>query len=277
MDTEEILPVGIIHQLLANVHAQSAQIMTELTQGKDWDESAYHFLFHETPEEQDAFFALMEISWKAFYERIGKPVQQAVPASVRRLIRSLVDQSFTNPTRPEVELMTLTCYCLNQLKYSGKFNALADPSQHYTLSAARIERVNAAILRKAIPPYKGKPVDILAAKEPMLSVVDLDIIMRALFHALLEISFDWHYFDSWLASITGFYQIQQYRPEKLDDIIDESDFDIGSEFYRNGELFLARVFKEAQQEMPPSEVLAYFDVYKRWPKGYPPKKEDYLL
>ncbi len=277
MDTEAILPEAIIRRLLTKVHAQAGSIIAELTQGKDWEKSVYHFLFYETPEEQDAFFALMEISWKAFYERIGKPVQQAVPASVRKVIRSLVDQSFPNPPRPEVELMTLTCYCLNHLKYSGKFYALADPSQHYTLSAARIERVNAAILRKAIPPYKGKLVDILDAKEPMLSEVDLDSIMRALFNALLEISFDWHYFDSWLANLTSFYQIQQYRPEKLDDIIDESGFAISPEFYQNGELFLAKEFKEAQQEMPPREVLAYFDVYKRWPRGYPPEIEDYLL
>lgn len=196
---------------------------------------------------------------------------------MRKKIRALVDYANRPPTIPEVELMSLVCYCLQDLKLSGYFYAQADPAQLYTLSPLRIERVSKAVLKEAIPSYNETMGNILPNKRSILAEVDLDIIIRALFHALREMAYDWKYFDSWLAYITAIYQIKQYRPELLHDFIDDSEIAISRELYENPKLFVETEFKEATQAMPSTEVLAYFDVYKRWPQGYPPKKEDYLL
>ena len=35
------------------------------------------------------------------------------------------------------------------------------------------------------------------------------------------------------------------------------------------------VFDNINKEVPPNVMVAYFDVYQKWPEGYPPKIEDY--
>ena len=66
MDTEAILPEAIIRRLLTKVHAQAGSIIAELTQGKDWEKSVYHFLFYETPKSRTPFLLLWRYLGKHF-------------------------------------------------------------------------------------------------------------------------------------------------------------------------------------------------------------------
>ena len=35
------------------------------------------------------------------------------------------------------------------------------------------------------------------------------------------------------------------------------------------------VSDNANEQVPPNVIVSYFDVYQKWPEGYPPKIEDY--
>lgn len=73
MDNATLLPEATLRQLLSAVYAQAKPLIAELTQGKDWEESIYHFFFYDSPKEQAAALHLFEISWSVFHRLQDKP------------------------------------------------------------------------------------------------------------------------------------------------------------------------------------------------------------
>lgn len=271
------LPKKVTMHLLRTVYAQLDSLLDELTEGKEWRDTVYHFFFSYTEAEIKARFHQINTTAIEFYKLLGKPIptlsykDQAEDEMIREIQKTA--------STPHDELIGLILYTLSTTSLYGLYYQPHDVHTTYFVHVPKLDKFSAAAYEEVGLSFTKAmtQTSIIREKQPLISQVDLSPIYRALFAALRETGYRWKYHNLPLEALMNIHIDPQMDTQDLEDITMHvlSDLaDTTGNFDITGTT--DQIFAQMQQEVPPDILVAYFDVFKQWPPGYPPKKEDYI-
>jgi|GEM_PF-5990100 len=275
-------PRKTIIQLFNEVFHQLPEILADLAP-EGWEHSAYYPLFHFSPEEQLVIDLLKQLIIQQYQQQFGKSKHQKTERldfdsliDFEPLIKKFEYYAQPRPFHPEQELCALFAEALSSMCNSGKFG-LEDSDFIYEVNPPVAHKA-AEIVARDLGITTAKPYRlpfIPWEKRTLISEVNFMPLQRYLFKAIRNTNFSWQPFDYEIFEFIDYYY-NNYDPSDLQkqDPYYASDLDceLGIESTPN----LDDYFRDLAKKLPEDSIVAYFDVFGKWPENFPPTKAFYL-
>ncbi len=275
MENIKYLPRKTIIQLFNDVFDQLPEILAEVAPN-GWEHGAYYPLFHFSPEEEGvkAFFG--ELTRVQYRQRFG--VLKHEDTDIMDFESLAKNFKFTyrpKPFYPEQELCSLFANALSSMCHTGKFSR-KDSDFFYEVNPPVAHRAAEIVAReKGIVTKKPYRLPFVPwEKRSLISEANLMPLMRHLFKALPNTDFTWEYLDYEVFEFIEYCNAYQSgdREQQAPYYASKRDAELGITSTPNLDDF----FKQLDKELPSDSAVAYFDVFGKWPEGFPPVKEHYL-
>lgn len=117
--------------------------------------------------------------------------------------------------------------------------------------------------------------EIIIDKYRFIDLTDLTPIFRYIFEILIELKYDWQYSSLQHIFLIELYKKQQFELQEFGHIRTKLPPSLISSPTEE-EIDIKKIFNQAAKELPSDEMVAYFEIYKKWPAGYPPDLEEYM-
>ncbi|WP_257667968.1 hypothetical protein [Parapedobacter tibetensis] len=275
IDNLKYLPRKTIIQLFNEVFDQLPRVLADVAPD-GWEQGPYYPLFHFSPEEELLRTLLSKLAKTQYEQRFGVLKHQYSDAvDLETLFKNFAFTHEPKPFYPEKELCSLFVDALSAICHSGKFNRENDTFFYEVNPPVAHSAAEIVARDKGITTERPYHLPFIPWEKRILIIeANLIPLMRYLFQALHKTDFHWEYVDYEVLEFIGY--CSAYQAGETKDLApyyaNENDHKLGITSAPN----LEDYFKQVDKELPSDAVVAYVDVFGKWPNGFPLDKDRYL-
>ncbi len=270
MNSIKAIGKQLLDKLIQDLTDGVPELLSEIVPN-GYQESPYYFLRHCTSERM----------YEVYRGTLLRDAKELSKLKSKFKALSLEEFKMMNPYRivdANEEMSETLIHILKRINLNGYAIDLKSNKQYYLFNSEdfdgefKASDTSARLIKKVLAPQF-----IYNDDEDFDQELELPLFCF-LFKILKSNGLDWKYHNLSLETLTkmAFENEHQSSTLFMENFLASFE-DVKPENNKSGDDFISidEVFRIINTGMPSNILVAYFDVYRKWPEGHPPKIEDY--